>query len=150
MLLRTRTSTMRSYDELPTDSNAVTGELYFEFADGTGFPAIGWIDRLISVLGWWIRPIREHLSTRADSAKLLFGETSAGVVVQRLSADTLKLSFMKDVVAETDELREETVLVSTFLDNLAGVAADLDSALAAKGWPLSAHTADLRRLRMLL
>ena len=150
MQLRTHISTLQSYEDPPTNSNAVVGEFYFEFTDGTCFPGIGWIDRLISVLGWWIYPLTEHLMARTDSAKLLFGETSAGVVVQRVSADALKLRFMQDVVAEVDELREEMVLASTFLDNLAAVAAELDSALAAKGWPLSAHTAEVRRLRLLL
>jgi hypothetical protein len=147
--LLTERASVRSYERIPSNPNSIVGELYFELG-GLAFPAMRWTDRILTVIGSWIFPLRTLLLDQSQDAKLLFGEGSYGVLVRLTSPSVAELRFMRDAIEETDEVISVRIGVQDLLEELARTAANLQSIFEANGWDFDAQAGEFRRLRLLL
>ena len=150
LVLRTEVVSLHSYQANPIDSNSVVGPLYFEI-DDFAFPSKGWIDRALSVIGWWIYPLKTLLLGQSEEVALTFGEGSFEIIVRHVAANEVELRFMRGIGDDGEELFKTTVSVSDLLSELARVAGELEESLQEKGWSnLTAYAAEVRRLGLLL
>ena len=136
--------------DAPADLHSVIGSIYFEIGDFT-FPARGWTDRVLTVLESWIFPLRCLFQNQTSQAKLMFAESSDGIIARAIGGGALELTFMRDAVEETDEVLRVTVQAADLVDELARSAEQLRATIQQGGWErLDVHVAEIRRLRLLL
>ena len=115
----------------PRDRSA-TGNLWLDVG-GCKFPAEGWNDLVVVVLGWWVNAVLRLLSNDSSCEVVNFMDGPYTVRVSMTSAEMLEFRALAGIGRDIEKAKGEA-LPNAFAESLISQSHEVISACRRQGW----------------
>ncbi len=117
-----------------TSRKAITGEIYFENAEGY-FPDIHWNDFVVVILDWWIEAIdRIEKATVGETDEFLFMDGPYLVRGYKIDSNIMRMDFIKSQLQGEIVLSSINCEVSKFFDSVLIAAKRIVAEINKRKW----------------